>query len=132
LGSLNIPYQHTGLATTRKYLQAHPIEATNFMKAILEAIARMKNDPEGTKYVMAKYLLLDPTKDAAALEDAYNTLILNDLADIPFPTLPGIQTIIDNLKSSNPSASQISPDKVVDVSILTSLQQSGFIAQLGK
>jgi NitT/TauT family transport system substrate-binding protein len=132
LASLNIPYQHTGLASTRKYLQAHPAEATNFMKAILEAIARMKNDPGGTKAVLAKYLLLDTSKDAAALDDAYNTLILNDLADIPFPTLPGIQTIIDNLKSSNPSAGQISPDQVVDVSILTSLQQSGFIAQLGK
>ena len=132
LASLNIPYQHTGLATTRKYLQVHANEATNFMKAILDAITRMKTDPGGTKTVIAKYLLLDTTQDAAALEDAYNTLILNDLANIPFPTLPGIQTIIENLKSSNPSASQISPDQVVDVSILTSLQQSGFIAHLGK
>jgi NitT/TauT family transport system substrate-binding protein len=132
LASMNIPYQHTGLASTRKYLQSHPTEATNFMKAILEAIARMKKDPEGTKAVIAKYLLLDPTKDAAALDDAYTTLILNDLADIPFPTLPGIQTIIDYLAPSNPYASQILPDQVVDVTILTSLQQSGFIAQLGK
>ena len=132
LAALNIPYQHTGLATTRKYLQGHPTEATNFMKAILEAIARMKKDPEGTKAVLAKYLLMDPSKDAAALDDAYNTLILNDLADVPFPTLPGIQTIIDYEIAFNPSVSKISPDQVVDVTILNSLQQSGFIAQLDK
>jgi NitT/TauT family transport system substrate-binding protein len=132
LAAADIPFQHTSLATTHEYLQSHSTEVTGFTKAILEAIARMKKDPDGTKAVMAKYLLYDPSKDAAALADAYNTLVLKDLADVPFPTLPGIQTIIDYQAPSNPSLNLISPDQVVDDSILNELQQSGFIAQLDK
>jgi NitT/TauT family transport system substrate-binding protein len=132
LGATNIPYQHTGIATTRKYIAAHPAEVENFMKAVLEAISLMKKDPAGTKTTMAKYLLLDPDKDAASLEDAYQSLILNGLSDIPYPTLPGIQTLIDYQSASNAAVGQITPDQVVDLSILNALQDSGFIAQLNK
>ena len=132
LGALNIAYQHTGIGTTRHYIQSHFSEVENFMKAILEAIAMMKNDPEGTKAVLAQYLLLDMNTDAAALEDAYQTLILKGLEEVPFPTLPGIQTLIDYQSASNASVGLISPDQVVDLSILNDLQDSGFIAQLNK
>ncbi len=132
LAASELPYQQTGLASSRSYLKAHPDEATAFMKAILDAIAQMKKDPEGTKAVMAKYLLYDPAKDAAALADAYDTLVVKDLLAVPFPSLTGIQTIIDYQASSNPSAAQITAAQVADSSILDDLQKSGFIDQLGK
>jgi NitT/TauT family transport system substrate-binding protein len=130
LGELGIPYQHTGIGSTRQFVQAHPEQAGNFMKAILEAIARMKTDPQGTLAVMSQYLLLDPVADAASLEDAYQGLVLENLQAIPYPTLPGIQTLIDNLGSTNPEASQITAEQVVDTSVLDSLQESGFFDTL--
>ena len=132
LAATNIPYQHTGIATTRKYIDTHRPAVENFMKAILEAIALMKKDPVGTKAVMAKYLLLDPDKDAAALEDAYQTLILADLSSLPYPSLAGIQTLIDYQSPSNPAVSQVSPEQIADMTILKDLEDSGFIAGLNK
>jgi hypothetical protein len=77
-------------------------------------------------------LLLDPAKDAASLNDAYQTLILKSLSDIPYPSTPGIQTLIDYQSPTNASVSQLVPGEVVDVSILKDLEGSGFIANLGK
>ncbi len=132
LGATNIPFQHTGIATTRKFISTDRAEVENFMKAVLEAIALMKKDQTGTETVMAKYLLLDPAKDAASLDDAYQTLILNSLSDIPYPSTPGIQTLIDYQSPTNASVIQLVPGQVVDISILKGLENSGFIANLGK
>jgi NitT/TauT family transport system substrate-binding protein len=132
LAAMNIPYQHTGIATTHKYLQTHPREAENFLKATLEAIASMKKDPDGTKAVLAKYLLLDPVKDAEALDDSYQTVVLAALSYPPFPSLEGIQTVIDYQLTANPAVGSITPDQVADPTILKDLEASGFIAGLGK
>jgi NitT/TauT family transport system substrate-binding protein len=132
LATMNIPYQHTGIATTRKYISGHQTVVEDFMKAILDAIHQMKKDPAGTKAVMAKYLLLDPDKNAASLDDAYQTLILNSLSIVPYPSLPGIQTIIDYEKATNPAVANLLPDQVVDMTILKNLETNGFITGLGK
>ena len=59
-----LPYLGTSIVTSRKYMADNPAIVENFMKAILEAIVLIKNDPEGTKEVLAKYLNLDPVADA--------------------------------------------------------------------
>jgi NitT/TauT family transport system substrate-binding protein len=132
LSAMGIPYEYLGFATTRAYISAHRSVVENFMKAILEAIARMKKDPDGTKAVMAKYMLLDPVKDAAELEDAYQELVFNHLDAVPYPSLEGIQTLLDVLKDTNPAAAQVTPDQIVDMTIIKDLEDSGFIASLGK
>ncbi|HEY5158068.1 MAG TPA: ABC transporter substrate-binding protein [Anaerolineales bacterium] len=130
LGTSGVAYQGTGLATTRHYIQNNRPAVVAFAKAIVEAIHLMKNDPQGTKAVMAKYLQLDPTGDAASLDEAYSLIVLGTVGDIPFPTHPGIQTEIDVLASTNSNAVNITPDQVVDDSILQELVDSGFINSL--
>jgi ABC-type nitrate/sulfonate/bicarbonate transport system substrate-binding protein len=130
LGKSKAPYQGTGLATTRQYIKNNRPVVVAFTKAIVEAIHRMKNDPQGTKAVMAKYLQLDPTKDAASLDEAYSLIVLGTVGDTPFTTHPGIQTEIDVLASTNPDAANLTPGQVVDDSIMQGLVDSGFIKSL--
>ena len=132
MAKLGIPYEYIGIATSRKYIQANRTVVINFMKAILESIATAKKDPDGAKAVLAKYLLLDPVKDAAELEDTYQSMVVNNLKSIPDPSMPGIQTLLVNLQDSNPSAAQVKPEQVVDLTILKDLQASGFISNLEK
>jgi NitT/TauT family transport system substrate-binding protein len=132
MSTIGIPYEYLGIATSRAYISSNRPVVENFLKAILEAIALMKKDPQGTKAVMAKYLLLDPVKDAAALEDAYQELIVNNLLPVPEASLEGIQTQLDVMKATNPAAAQAQPDQMVDMSILKDLENSGFIDNLGK
>ena len=82
--------------------------------------------------MLAKYLLLDPVKDAADLKDAYNSMVVNNLLSDPVPSMPGIQTLLDNLKAANPDAAQFTPQQAVDLTILTELRTSGFISSLSK
>ena len=132
MAQLQIPYQHTGIVTTRKYIANHRDLTVRFMKAVVEAMAQMRKDPEGTRIVMAKYNKLDPVADAVALDNAYQELILKDMADIPYPSTAGIQFLIDSAAEINPDASKITPDEVMDVSILKELETSGFISSIQK
>jgi NitT/TauT family transport system substrate-binding protein len=125
-----IPYQATSIATTRRFLAKNPSVVTNFMKAILEAIVRIKGDPEGSKAVVAKYMSLDPVADAAILQETYEAILLGTLEKVPYPTLTGIQAVIDITAKQNPNAAQLKPGDIVDTSSLDGLKNSGFIAGL--
>jgi hypothetical protein len=49
---------------------------------------------------------------------------------VPYPTAPGIQTIIDHLAKTRPQAKGLSPNDFVDPSILKEIEESGFVKRL--
>jgi NitT/TauT family transport system substrate-binding protein len=130
VSELKIPYQGTSIATTRRFLKENRSLVVRFMKAILEAIVRIKSDPEGSKIVVAQYLSLDPVADSATLDETYRAILLGTLEDIPYPSMEGIQTVIDIAAQGNSNVSAITPDDAVDVSIIRELEESGFISGL--
>lgn len=130
LTHLGVPYQATGLVSTRAYLGAHPAETEAFLKATIDAIHHMKQDPEGSKAAIAKYMQLDPVKDARSLEAAYQNLVVSALEAFPYPTLEGIQTLIDLSAVANPAVLQVKPQQVVDTSVLEKIDASGFVGTL--
>jgi NitT/TauT family transport system substrate-binding protein len=125
-----IPYQSTCIATTRKYLTSHRAAVTSFMTAIQEAIVRIKHDPQGSKAVMAQYMVLDPAADAGTLQQSYDSTLLEELAEVPYPTIPGLQIIIDMAAKDNPGAARVKPQDIVDVSILDDLKRAGLAIRL--
>lgn len=129
-GAAKIPFQATSIATTRRFMAEHRSTVHNFMKAIMEAIVRIKRDPVGSKAVLARYLSLDPIADAAALQETYDSILLGTLEDVPYPTLKGLQNVIDVVAKENPGAALVKPHEVVDTSILDELKKSGFISRL--
>jgi NitT/TauT family transport system substrate-binding protein len=124
MATLNAPFQHTAIATSHAYVDAHRPQAVAFMEALIEGLAMMKQDKEGTMSVMAKYLQMDPVADRELLSAAYDDLIPPYLPDIPYPTLPGIQTLLDQLESENPAAANVSPEDVVDLSVLDQIEKA--------
>jgi NitT/TauT family transport system substrate-binding protein len=130
MSKLGTPYQHTGIATSKSFIKDNRQVAVNFMKAISEAIAMMKEDKEGTMQVMAEYLLLDVEEDEASLTEAHEVLIKGYLPQAPYPTLEGIQTELTSLQAENPAAASFKPENVVDLSIVQELEKSGFISAL--
>ncbi len=130
MAALQTPYQHTALTTSRTFLRENPAIATQFLQATLAAIAQMKQDQAGVTAVLAQYLLLDPEQDAAALAEAYTSLIGNYLPLVPYPTLTGIQLQLDELVADNPAAASITAADVVDTTLLAAIEASGFLAQL--
>lgn len=125
---LKLPHQHTAVNTTRRYLSEHRPEAMAFMKAIITALASFEKDEAGVKETLAKYLELDPQKDAPLLDEAYTQLVKKYFVKTPYPTLAGIQAELDSLAADNPAAAKFKPADIVDTGIVQELEESGFVA----
>src|SRR6266478_4614643 len=69
LPQLGISFQHTCLATTRRYLDKNRASALKVLKAYVAAIDRIKTDKPYAKKVLSKYM---QTTDAEVLEYSYN------------------------------------------------------------
>lgn len=124
---LGITYPHTSLATTRTFIAGHRPEALAVMRAVVEGLVQMKQDETGVKEVLAKYLSLDPEKDAASLDEAYTAIVGRYLAQRPFPPLDGIQTVIGELSTDNPKVTTLTAQGVVDSSLLEELDKEGLL-----
>ena len=129
-GKIGIPYAHTGIVTTRKFLSENRAVAIAFMKAVVEAAMRMKTDADGTKEVMAKYTGTDLVENAADLADGYENVVVPYLQEVPYPRADAIQTLLDAAVYSNPDAVGVTVERLIDASIVKELEDSGFIAEL--
>ncbi|MBX3010668.1 MAG: ABC transporter substrate-binding protein [Caldilineaceae bacterium] len=130
MAALNVPYLHTALVTGGPFLQENQATVTQFLQATIAAIAQMKQDQAGVAEVIAQYLLMDAEKDAAALAEAHRVLIGTYLPIMPYPTLEGIQLLLDEAAVENPAAAAFKAAELVDTTLLTAIEASGFLAQL--
>jgi NitT/TauT family transport system substrate-binding protein len=129
IASLGIPYASTGITVKRALLQQRRDVATNYVKAILEAIVRLKKDKPFAVEVMGKYLR---TSDKEVLDETYAVSITKYLKRVPLPTPEAFRSVIDELAQVNPKAKGQDPRKFYDDSILQELEKSGFINSLNR
>jgi ABC-type nitrate/sulfonate/bicarbonate transport system substrate-binding protein len=113
----------------RSFLQQRRELVTNYVKAILEAIARIKKDKAFAVDVMTKYLR---TKDKEVLDGTYDVSVTKYLKRIPLPTAEAFRTVLEELAEVNPKAKGQDPRKFYDDSILRELEKSGFINALNR
>lgn len=129
IASLGVPYASTGITTTGKLLRADPDLLQRYVTALIEAIARLKQDKPFATKVMGKYLRLT---DPEMLSEAYDIYIQKHLSKVPLPTVDAIRAVLDELAPRNPKAQTEDPKKFFDDSIVRRLDSSGFIAKLYK
>jgi hypothetical protein len=97
--------------------------------ALSEAIHYYKTEKEPTIKILGKYL---QTSDREALEETYREVAVKALPEKPYATLPGIQTILDELAQKNPKAKNARPEEFVDMSFVKKLDDEGFFERLYK
>jgi len=124
---LDVEWQQNGVAVTRDYIQKKPDTLRRFMRAFVEAIHYNLTNPKGAQRVLQKYLAI---KDEKPVEEAYNEIVVKLTRRVPYPTEPGIQLYLDQLKPKNPKAGQAKPSDFTDVSFLKELESSGYIDKL--
>ncbi len=127
LGELGLEYQHTGIATTRAFIQKQADTVRRFVKAYVEGIHYYKTRKAESLAVIARYL---KSADREAIEEAYTEIGLKRTPRKPYPTLKGLQLIIDEAGEKNPRALSLKPEAVVDVRFLKELDESGAIDRL--
>jgi NitT/TauT family transport system substrate-binding protein len=129
MAQLNIPYQLTALVTSRAYIKTHHDIISAVIRASSEAIHFYKTQKEPSLKILSKYL---QTTDREALEETYREVSLKAVPDKPYPTLAGVQTIIDELSAKNPKLKTAKPEDFVDMSFVKQLDDEKFFDKLYK
>ena len=120
---MNIPFQHTGLVTSRAQLAKTPDIARRVVKSFVEGIHLASANAEVPKKAFRKYLRLQQERE---LDDAYQVL-RGFMERKPYPTLEGFKAVFAELAEQIPAARNADPKDFVDTRILEELDRSGYI-----
>jgi NitT/TauT family transport system substrate-binding protein len=118
-----IPFQHTGLVTTRAQLAKSPDVSRRVMKSFVEGIYLATVNPEIATQAFRKYLRLQQEREQ---EDAYQVL-RSFLPRKPYPTIEGFKAVFAELAEQIPSAKTADPKDFVDTRFLEEFDRSGYI-----
>ncbi|MSP41551.1 MAG: ABC transporter substrate-binding protein [Deltaproteobacteria bacterium] len=131
VAQMGLVFQHTGAATTKKFIREHNDVVRRYVRAHVEAVHRMWTDKEATIRALGKYMgsgldrdILDRSRDNVMHETLYPKK--------QYPSLEGLKTVIDDLAERDPRAKAVKPEQFVDFSFIRELDQSGFIDGLYK
>jgi len=131
ISALNVPYPHTGPATTRKFIQNNPDAVRRFVRSYVEAVHRIKTDRKTGMAVLTKYFKGLDDKDV--LEKTFDSAFRETVVPRKqYPTLEGIRIVLDSLAPKEPKAKQAKPEDFVDMRFIKELDESGFIDNLYK
>jgi len=129
MAQLNIPFELTALLTTRTFIKSQREVVAAVIAALAEAIHFYKTEKEPSIKILSKYL---QTNDREALEETYREIALKVVPEKPYPTLPGIQTILNELGVKNPKARASKAEEFVDSSFVKKLDDEKFFERLYK
>jgi ABC-type nitrate/sulfonate/bicarbonate transport system substrate-binding protein len=127
LPKLGLVYQHTAVATTRKYIREHSDIVRRYVKSQVEAVHRIYTDKEASIRALAKFIGRNIERDV--LEKTWENLLNESvLPKKQYPSLEGIKTILATEAKGKPGK----PEDFVDMSFIRELDQSGYIDSLYK
>jgi ABC-type nitrate/sulfonate/bicarbonate transport system substrate-binding protein len=124
LGELDIEWPSSCVSTTQRFMADQPAAARGVVQAYVAAAQWMKTHrPEAVEILTA----FTGSDDRAAAEVGYDTY-LKYMADVPYPSRSGLQTILTTIFSD--AAGTAAPEQFVDDRILRDLEASGFIGSV--
>ncbi len=128
IGDLGVEVQGNGFATSRAYIASNRETVRSALRGFVEAIYFVYANKPAAQKVFAKYMR---TNDPAVLEDSYNGYI-KSIPKKPYPTLKGIQFMLDVLAPTLPNAKNFKPEQFVDLSFLQEMEKDGFFNEMAK
>jgi len=128
VADLGVEVQGNGFATSRTYIASNRDTVKNALKGFVEAIYFVYANKKEAQKVFAKYMR---TTDPEILEDSYNGYI-KWIPKKPYPTLKGIQYMLDLVAPQLPQAKNAKPEQFVDLSFLQELEKEGFFNEMAK
>ena len=126
-GHLKLDYQLDGLVARRPLLEGQPDTTRRLVRAYVRGMHHYKTQPDFVvASVLRKYSLIE---DETIARQCYAALDRH-FPRAPYPTLPGIQTILEHLAERDPVARTAEPKTMIDERWVGELDESGFIREL--
>ena len=126
--NMGIEIQGNGFATSRSFIKSSRETVKAALRGYVEAVHYIHHNKDGTRRIMATYLR---NPDPEVLDSAYVGFV-KMVAKKPYPTLKGIQFLIDEIGGKLPQAKNARPEQFVDLSLLQELEKEGFFSEMGK
>jgi NitT/TauT family transport system substrate-binding protein len=126
LGQMGIPYQGDVVAGLQPYLAANPEVTRRLVRALLEGVKLALTDDARTAATLARYTRLD---DPELLNETIPYL-RRVMRREGYPTMEGLQSLLDDLAESDARARDVQPAQLVDTTALDEVLQTGFLQQL--
>jgi NitT/TauT family transport system substrate-binding protein len=126
LGQMGIPFQGTGLIGLQPYVDANQEVVRRAAQALGEGIKLYLTDDAASRAALAKFT---KTEDPEQLDESiayYRTVVQK----VPYPSVEGLQTAIDDVALQDPRASALQPRDLIDTRALEQLEREGYFRQL--
>jgi NitT/TauT family transport system substrate-binding protein len=119
-------YPNTSYVTSRTFLKKNREAVKRFLMAMATAVRDYKRNPDAAIEITRKFLEVKDAGAAKAAYDAYVKVYPDDLR----PSLKGIALVLQELGAKEPKARSLTPEQLVDRSVLDELEQEGFFRKL--
>lgn len=129
MSELGAEFQITGLASSQSFISKNRPSALRLMRAFVEGIHFYKTRKNESMKIIAKYMRTDDMEAVGATYDYFADKIVPRK---PYPTAQGIKALIDLAAKERPEAARVPPERMMNVSLLKELDDSGFIDGLYK
>jgi NitT/TauT family transport system substrate-binding protein len=130
VAKMGLVFQHTGAATTKKFIREHPDTVRRYVKSHVEAVHKMWTDKEATIRALGKHM---PGVEREFLAKSYDNVMSETLySKKQYPSLEGLKTVIDEIAERDPRAKSAKPEQFADFSFIRELDKSGYIDNLYK
>jgi NitT/TauT family transport system substrate-binding protein len=128
MAELGIEVQGNGFATSRSFIRSQRPIVLGALKGYVEAIYYIHRNRDETRKIVARYLR---TSDPEVLDATYEAFV-KVVSKKPYPTLKGIQFLLDEVATKLPQAKSAKPEQFVDLSLLQQLEKEGFFGEMAK
>jgi NitT/TauT family transport system substrate-binding protein len=131
VAKMGLVFQHTGAATTRKFIRDQPEAVRRYLRSHVEAVHTMWTDKEATVKALGKYM--GSGMDREILEKSRDNVLTETMfSKKQYPSLEGLKTVLEDIGERDPRARTAKPEQFVDFSFIKELDSSGFIDALYK
>jgi len=128
MADLDFEVQGSGLATSRSFIKANRGIVKSALKAYVEGIHYIFANRPPTLKSLAKYMR---TNEPEVLDYSYQHY-LKRTPKRPYPTMKGIQNLVDMSVGQIPQAKTAKPEQFVDLSFLQELEAEKFFDEMAK
>ena len=122
MSKLGLPGSTVVLVMQRAYVSQHRDVVQRFVDAVVEALAREKQDRPGAVQLLEKYL---QTQDEAGMNAAFDYYIQNVLPGLPFPKAEQFGDAQRTTSAVNPKAAEVRVESFLEPSFVQSAADRG-------
>jgi len=124
---LNLPTSQSAVLTTDSVIRRNPELVSKVVKSFVESIHFYRTRKKDSIAILKNFLRYTNDEE---VEEAYNEAGLKLVPIKPYPSIEGLQSILQTLEETNPKAKSRKAEEFVNVSFLEKLDKSGYIDQL--